>query len=256
MPRCVGIQIIRLKWMFLSFILVQFCRRFPNAARKWLYKKTAKQLPKDMALDPDFTPKYNPWQQRMCLCPDGDFYECLRSGKGSVKTGIIDTVTPRSIRLKSGEELHPDIIVTATGLQLRVAGGIKISVDGEAFDISSHFAWKGVMIEDLPNVVIAFGYVDASWTLGADATSQLACRLLKQMTMEGASMIVPQRSADEKKSMEEMPFMRLTSTYVKRGQSALPKAGNRPQWRPRSYYWKDLATAWWGDIKNGVEWVR
>ncbi|POR35143.1 Flavin monooxygenase-like protein [Tolypocladium paradoxum] len=255
-PDLLAYKIIRLKWILLAFLSVQFCRRFPNAARKWLYRKTAEQLPKEMALNPNFTPKYNPWQQRMCLCPEGDFYECLRSGKGSVKTGIIDTVTPNSIRLKSGEELHPDIIVTATGLKLRAMGGIKIAVDGETFDLPSRFVWQGAMIEDLPNVVLVFGYVDASWTLASDATSQLACRLLKQMTKESVNMIVPRLSVDDKTNMKEVPLLSLKSTYIERGLSTFPKVGDRPQWRPRSNYWKDLLTAWWGDIKKGTEWVQ
>lgn len=255
-PAGLASKVLRFKWILLSLSLVSFCRRFPNAARRWLLMKTAKQLPRDVALDPDFIPKYNPWEQRMCMSPNGDFYDCLRKGRASVKTGIIDRVTSNSIRLKSGEELHPDIIVTATGLKLCMAGGIKIVVDGEPFDISSHFAWQSAMVEDLPNVFIALGYVDASWTLGADATSQLACRLLKQMKKEGCAMIVPRQSEDEKENMKDLPFLYLTSTYVERGSTALPRAGDRRHWRPRSYYWKDLVTARWGNIKTGMEWVR
>ena len=217
---------------------------------------TQKQLPEGMSLDPDFIPSYSPWQQRMCVCPDGDFYKCLRDGTGTIKTGVIETITPSTIRLKSGDELHPDIIVTATGLKLRVRGGIDLSVDGEAYSVADHFAWKGAMLEGLPNVVLALGYVDASWTLGADATAQLACRFLHQMELEGVNLIVPRRSVKEKQCMKEVPFLSLSSTYVRQGSSGLPKAGDKSQWLPRSYYWKDIFTACWGDIQKGIEWLK
>lgn len=254
-PDLLAKKLIRFKWILIPFLMVSFCQWFPNQARRLFGKATAAQLPKEIAVDPHFNPKYSPFQQRTCFCPNGDFYDCLRSGKASVKTGVIDTITPNSIRLKSGDELHPDIIVTATGLKLRVAGGINVAVDDEPFHIPHHFTWKGAMIEDLPNLVFAFGYVDASWTLGADATAQLACRLLKQMKKEGATMIVPRRSVDERTNMKEVPFMYITSTYVERGKAVLPKTGDRAQWRPRSYYWKDLMMAWFGDIRTGMEWV-
>ena len=255
-PAALANIFIRLKWILASLLMVSFCRRFPSTARRLLLYTTSKQLPKDMALDPNFIPKYSPWDQRMCMCPDGDFFKCLRSGRASVETGEIEAITQNSIRLKSGKELHPDIIVTATGLKLKLAGGIHIKVDGEAFDITRHFIWKASMIEDLPNVVFALGYVDASWTLGADATSQLTCRLLKKMKKEGTAMIVSRRSADEKENMKEVPFLHLNSTYVKLGNAALPKAGDRSQWRPRSYYWKNMAKARWGDVRTGMEWTR
>lgn len=256
LPRRVAQWMIRLRWTLLSFMLVTLCQRFPKPARRYFLRATAKQLPPEMSVDPDFMPSYNPWQQRMCMCPDGDFFASLRSGKSSIKTGVIDKVTETSIRLRSGEELHPDIIVTATGLKLRMAGGIEISIDGEAFDISRHYAWNSAMIEGLPNAVFALGYVDASWTLGADATAQLAMRLLKRMKRDGAAAIVPRISAQEKDRLRDRPFLALSSTYVERGKNALPRAGNVAPWQPRSYYWKDLATAKWGNIQRGLEWVH
>ncbi|KAL6241709.1 hypothetical protein RBB50_011491 [Rhinocladiella similis] len=255
-PDTLAKKILRYKWMCFSFLLVSFCQWFPKLARSLFLKETAKQLPKEMRLFPDFTPKYNPWEQRLCVCPDGDFYECLKKGKASVTTGIIDTVTTNSIRLESGQDLYPDIIVTATGLTIAVGGRIQIYVDDTPYQIPDHFMWKGAMFEDLPNVVYALGYVDASWTLGADATSQLACRLLKQMEKEGVTMIVPRRSAEEKQRMNELPFFYLNSTYVERGKKSMPKTGDRGQWRRRSYYWKDLAMAWWGNIWTNLEWIK
>ncbi|OQV06636.1 hypothetical protein CLAIMM_11178 [Cladophialophora immunda] len=213
-PKTLAVKLIRYKWMMTSFLLVSFCQSFPKMAR-WLFRwATKSQLPPDMALDPDFTP---------------------RNGKASVQTGLIDTVTPNTIRLQSGQELVPDIIVTATGLKLRVGGGVQLVVDGEEFRIQDHFLWNGAMLEGLPNSVFAFG-------------------LLSQMKKKHASMIVPQRSEEERARMGEKPFLKLSSTYVKEGQSDLPKTGDRGPWRRRSYYWKDILIAWYGNINKGLDW--
>lgn len=255
LPAMIAHRIIRFRWTLLSFILVTLCQRFPNVSRRIILLQSKLQLPKDVPLDPNFIPNYNPWQQRMCLCPDGDFYKGLNTGKCSVVTGTIAKVGPKSIRLNDGQEVHPDIIVTATGLKLQVLGGINVSVDNKAYVIPDHYAWKGCMLEGLPNAALAFGYVDASWTLGADATSQLVTRILKQMSKEKVKVIMPKRSEEEIQNMKESPFMKLNSTYVNKGKAILPKTGNRPQWEPRSYYWKDIMTAWYGDIKTDMLWT-
>ncbi|OJJ56237.1 hypothetical protein ASPSYDRAFT_60293 [Aspergillus sydowii CBS 593.65] len=253
-PRSWAAHLIRFKWILFSFLLVTYCQWFPNLARKAFHKHITNQLPKGQSLDPDFNPSYNPWEQRLCVCPDGDFYASLQSGRASVKTGVIEAVTPTSIHLTSRDKLQPDIIVTATGLKMRMAGGIQIVVDGEPYQLSDHFMWNGAMLEGLPNAVLAIGYVDASWTLGADATAQLACRLLRTMKQESCSMIVPRCSDEKKKVMQEMPLLYLTSTYVRNGGSSLPKTGNCAPWRRRSFYWKDKLNAHWGDIRQGMEW--
>jgi len=239
-------KLIRFKWVIIPFLVTRFAYNFPKAANKMFGDAMKAQLPPTMAREPNFNPSYNPFEQRVCFCPDGDFYDALRSGKTSVETGIIETITPNSIKLVSGKELHPDIIVTATGLKIRFAGGMKVSVDGKPFDVPSKFIWKGVMLEDLPNAAFVFGYVDASWTLGADATAQLMCRMLKQMSKEGVVEVVPRRSEEEKLNMKEEPFLKLTSTYIRRAKDVLPKTGATGQWRARSYYMKDMWMAWFG----------
>ncbi|OQE14378.1 hypothetical protein PENFLA_c038G02191 [Penicillium flavigenum] len=249
-------RVIRFKWMLFSFFMVSICRLFPRASKFFLLRETAKLLPPDFNLEPDFVPSYNPWEQRLCFCPDGDFYACIRSGKGSVNTGTIETITASSVKLTSGRELHPDIIVTATGLKLCTAGGITVTIDGEPYAISNHFAWRAAMVEGLPNLVLSWGYVDASWTLGADSTAQLACRLLTQMRKESVSVIVPRMMAEERQTLEERPFLSLKATYVKKGGNAFPKAASAGPWQPRSYFWRDLAIARWGDIKGGLEWLK
>ncbi|KAG6053053.1 hypothetical protein E4U17_005080 [Claviceps sp. LM77 group G4] len=256
LPGSLAKQLIRFKWILSGFLLTTFSKWFPRLARSIILRWTAQELPKGVKMDPHFTPKYNPWEQRMCLCPAGDFFKTLRTGKASVETGVIEKVTAKSIRLKSGRELHPDIIVTATGLKVHLAGGIKVSVDGQDISLSECFLWKGCMLENVPNLFMAMGYVDASWTLGADATAQLVCRMLNRFTSGGFSQIVPRLTDDEKQNMTELPFMSLKSTYIQKGKSVFPRVGNSKQWLPRSYYWKDIYNARRGDVESGLVWSR
>ncbi|KAG6291387.1 hypothetical protein E4U09_003955 [Claviceps aff. purpurea] len=256
LPGSLAKQLIRFKWILSGFLLTTFSKWFPRLARSIILRWTAQELPKGVNMDPHFTPKYNPWEQRMCLCPAGDFFKTLRTGKASVETGLIEKVTAKTIRLKSGREMHPDIIVTATGLKVHLAGGIKVSVDGQAISLSECFLWKGCMLENVPNLFMAMGYVDASWTLGADATAQLVCRILNRFTSGGFSQIVPRLTGDEKQNMTELPFMSLKSTYIQKGKSVFPRVGNSKQWLPRSYYWKDIYNARRGDVESGLVWSR
>lgn len=256
LPGGVARSLIRFKWILSAFLLTTFCTWFPRLARALILKRTARELPKGVAMDPHFTPRYNPWEQRMCLCPGGDFFQCLKTGRASVETGVIARVTPHAIKLTSGRELHPDVIVTATGLKLHIAGGIETSVDGAPVHIPDCYAWKGCMLENVPNLALSIGYVDASWTLGADATAQLVCRMLSRSAREGYSVIMPRLSDEEKAAMKPLPFMRLNSTYVEKGKSLFPKVGSDPQWKPRSHYWKDITNAWWGNIDAGIQWLK
>lgn len=248
--------LIRWKWVLVPFLLTRFAYNFPAAAKKMFSGEMKRQLPPTIAHDPHFSPSYNPFEQRVCLCPDGDFYAALRSGKGNIETGVIEDMTANSIKLTSGKELHPDILVTATGLKLRFGGGVGVSVDGKLLNAPEKFIWKGVMLEDLPNAAFVLGYVDASWTLGADATAQMICRMLNQMRKEGVVEVVPRRSEAEKTSLQEAAVLRLTSTYIKKGKDMLPKAGSTGPWQARSYYYKDIMMAWFGDLKTGTEWIR
>ncbi|KAF7167490.1 hypothetical protein CNMCM5623_000826 [Aspergillus felis] len=255
LPKVLAVKLIRFKWIFVPLLLVNFCRRFPRLARKLLMVLTARELPRHMSLQPNFAPNYNPWEQRLCMCPESDFYESIGNGKADVRTGVIENVTGTSIRLKSGDELHPDIIVTATGLRLCIAGGIKIFVDGLQYHIGDNYLWKFAMMDNLPNAVLAFGYIDASWTLGADFTAKLACRLLRKMKKDCATMVVPRMGAEEKKKIKKLPFLDLKSTYVREAQNALPQVGDRSVWQPRPYYWRDLTVARYGSLQRGLEWT-
>lgn len=246
-------QLIRIKWLAVPYLFIAFCTYLPNVAKRLLAKATAAQLPRSLSCDPHFTPQYNPFEQRMCFCPDGDFYAALRSGKGSVVTSAIDNVTETSIRLSNGQELNPDIIVTATGLKIRLAGGIKVTVDGEEMPMNKKFIWKNVMLQDLPNAMFVIGYVDASWTLGADATAQLVCRMLKAMDRRGYEVATARMDEDTRARLKEKPVLRLTSTYVQKAKDVLPKACDQKQWRGRSTYFRDIWEAWFGDLRTGME---
>ncbi|KAM3564804.1 hypothetical protein MY1884_000567 [Beauveria asiatica] len=254
LPTQLGSALVRFRRTLLGFLFVRYCLWRPASARKLLLGATEKQLPAGTDMAPDFVPAYDPWSQRLCATPDADFYQALRAGRASVVTGRIARVTESSIELESGAELHPDVIVTATGLKTTVGGNARIAVDGAPAHIPDLYAWKGAMLEGLPNLFFAFGYVDASWTPGADATAQLAGRMMRQLDREGKQALIPTRTAEEKATMQDVPFMRLTSTYVKSGLGNLPKAGDAKQWLPRSYYFKDVMNAWWGDIRSSIEW--
>jgi cation diffusion facilitator CzcD-associated flavoprotein CzcO len=207
-------QLLRAKWIFMGYIIVRMCRLFPQTMISVFRKETIAQLPPEMKYDPDFKPSYNPFEQRVCFCPDGKYYEMLRSGKGIVVTGVIEGISKDSIKLTNGQELHPDIIITATGLKMQLAGGMKISVNGKPINLNQKFLWKNTMFQDVPNADYIIGYVDASWTLGADATSVLFCRMLDQMKKQGVTVVTP--TVDEKTILKEVPLLRLSSTYVQR----------------------------------------
>jgi cation diffusion facilitator CzcD-associated flavoprotein CzcO len=244
----------RIRFLAIGYIFFYFCRAFPNAARGIIRSVTTRQLPKNIPHDPHFKPSYNPWEQRLCLSPDGDFYKSMRQGKAGVVTGVIDTVTPRSILMKDGTEVPCDIVVTATGLKLKLAGGINVSVDGEPYQISSKFMWKGEMLQDLPNAAFVIGYTNASWTLGADATAQTVTRLLNAMKKKGAKAVVPRLANPE--SMKATPVLNLNSTYIQRALDILPKTGTSGPWRPRSNYFSDISEAKWGNIEEGMEYIK
>ena len=239
----------RLLWIIQGYLMIAACRTFPGLAKRLIRAVNKKLLPPDIPCDPHFTPRYNPWEQRLCASMDGDFFAALRSGKASVVTDTIATVTEDSIKLNSGEVIRPDVIVTATGLKLKFAGGVRFSVDGKHLDPTQGFIWKSSMIQDLPNVVFCVGYENASWTLGADCAAHLLTRLMWELRDNNATVAVPHLENPEK--MEVKPLLSLSATYLKNINSALPKAGTGP-WRPRTHYTADLYAAKWGDIRSGL----
>lgn len=256
LPSSVYQKMQRIIWILTSRIFFLFCQRFPSVARFILRKNVSRQLPAHIPHDPHFKPRYNPWDQRLCICPDGDFFRSLRKGKADVKTDTIKTVTKNGVALNSGETLDADIIITATGLKLQIAGGSSLSVDGEKIDIGSKYLWNGVMMQDLPNASFVIGYTNASWTLGADATAQFVTRLIQNLERRKLIAAIPRLTAGVAQTLQQRPLLNLNSTYVTVAQRALPMAADQAPWQPRDHYAKDIAFAKKGDIDTGLEFVQ
>ena len=254
LPMWMAYRLVRWKNLVVPILLFKFCRKYPMAARRIMKKNTIKQLPKHVPHDPHFEPKYNPWEQRLCICPDGDFYKSLKTEKVEVVTDTIETVTQHGVRTQSGRTIDSDIIVTATGLRLLLAGGAKLSVDGEPLDATKKFFWKGFMLQDIPNAACTIGYTNASWTPGADATAQHVCRIVKYMRENGQTMAVPR--LQDPSRLKPMPFLNLNSTYVEKAKGSMPQAGDSAPWLPRGDYISDLWDAKFGNIHDCLEFSR
>ncbi|KAI2632934.1 hypothetical protein GGS21DRAFT_521942 [Xylaria nigripes] len=237
----------RLLWIFQSCMTTWLLRTFPEMAKIILKYITMRQLPPNIKWDPHFKPHYNPWEQRLCACRNGDFYAALRSGKADVVTGTIKTITSNSIELESGSTLHPDVIVTATGLKLKFGGGIRFSIDGQKFNLADKYSWMALMLEDVPNLIFITGYEDASWTLGAEVSITLFLRLLRLMEKRKANAIVARLSTP----MPARPLINLTSTYVRVANKVLPRAGTGI-WGPKVNYIFDMARVKWGNITQDL----
>ncbi|KAF2736456.1 FAD/NAD(P)-binding domain-containing protein [Polyplosphaeria fusca] len=254
LPRWAALRIIRIQFIVIPWLFYLFCRTFPNAARNLLRKEAKAQLPPDFPMDPHFQPGYNPWDQRLCLCPDSDFFKCFETGRAQIVTDTIRSVVADGIELTSGQKLPADIIITATGLNIQICGNIALSVDKSPVHIPSKFVWRTAMLSDVPNLGIIVGYVNASWTLGADSASRLLCRLIAFMRDQKFSSATP--SIGEKDAREPRPVLDLKSTYVREGEKKLPRAGGGGAWAPRSNYVRD---SWLADrvgLREGLEFGR
>jgi monooxygenase len=208
-------------------------KHWPALVRRLIRALAQRHLPPDYALDTHFNPRYDPWDERICVVPDADLFEAIAAGRVSVITDQIETFTERGIRLASGREVEADMVVTATGLSLQALGGIELSVDGEPVDVPGTLAYRGSMLAGVPNLAFAFGYINQSWTLGADVALQHACRLLKYMDERGYDSVTPRKPGDMHGSN---PFFELSSGYVRRGGGLFPRQGSADPWyRPQSY---------------------
>jgi monooxygenase len=246
-PRAVY-TIVRWKNVILQTLVYQLSRRRPEMVKKMIRRGVESALPAGYDIDTHFTPRYNPWDQRMCLVPDGDLFRAISRGEASVATDRVETFTERGIRLESGDELEADVIVTATGLNLLFLGGMSLAVDGEGVDVSEKMAYKGMMLSGVPNFAFTVGYTNASWTLKADLTSEYVCRLLGHMDAGGYSRCVPE--ADP--SIAERPLLDFTSGYVQRSLDRFPKQGSKEPWKLRQNYAFDIRMIRRGPIDDGT----
>ena len=223
-------------------------RKRPEAVKQRLIEMVRQELGESCDVQTHFTPRYNPWDQRLCLVPDADLFAAIREGRASVVTDQIERFTRKGILLKSGKEVEADIIVTATGLKLTVLGGMELSVDGAPVNMAKVMAYKGMMYSGVPNLASSFGYTNASWTLKCDLTCEYICRLLNYMDRQGYASATPQRDA----SVEEAPWLGLTSGYIARARDILPKQGMTRPWRLYQNYALDLVTLRYGRVNDGT----
>ncbi len=225
-------------------------RKYPNLVRRMLSKGLQRQLPPGYDIATHFTPRYNPWDQRFCAVPNGDLFKALSSGAASVVTDQIERFTESGLLLSSGNELEADIIVTATGLELLFLGGIVLSVDGVRVDPSTRLTYKGMMMEGVPNLALAIGYTNASWTLKCDLTCDYVCRLLNYMHDRSLTECVPRNK--DGGSTASGPLLGLTSGYIQRSAHLLPKQGTKQPWKVHQSYWRDYRALKMGDIDDSI----
>ncbi|MEZ4340673.1 MAG: NAD(P)/FAD-dependent oxidoreductase [Sandaracinaceae bacterium] len=240
--------ITRWKNILMSQLIYTVSKKAPDRMRRFLEKGVREHLGDDYPIEKHFRPPYGPWDQRLCLAPDGDFFVSIREGKASVVTDHIDRFTTHGIRLKSGEELEADIIVSATGLKLQFLGGVDVHIDGEPLVAHEHMSYKAMMVSDVPNLAFSVGYTNASWTLKADLTSEYVCRLLNHMEARGYRTCTPRRDP----SVDEAPFLDFSSGYVKRALHYLPKQGQKAPWKVKQNYFFDMFYLRHGKLDDGV----
>jgi monooxygenase len=207
------------------------------------------ELGPDFDIGTHFTPRYNPWEQRLCLAPNGDFFQSIRSGQTTVVTDEIETFTETGIRLRSGRELEADLVITATGLNLQVLGGAEIDVDGKPVEPATTISYKRVLFSDIPNLASVFGYTNASWTLKADIICGYVCRLLNHMHKHGYSQCTP-RNTDP--TLELRPPVDFSSGYFQRAMDKLPRQGSREPWRIHQNYLQDIIALRFAAVDDGV----
>jgi monooxygenase len=248
LPTKTAYMLVRWKNVLLQTATYQLARRRPKFVRKLLRRGAARALPAGYDVDTHFNPRYNPWDQRLCMIPDGDLFKTLSNGKAEIVTDTIETFTEQGIALESGRELAADIVVSATGLNLLFLGGARLSVDGEETDVPRAMAYKGMMLSGVPNMAFTIGYTNASWTLKADLVAEYVCRLLNHMDAHGYTQCMP--VADP--SVEEVPLLDFSAGYVLRSLEELPKQGSRDPWNLRQNYALDLWALRRGPVEDAA----
>ena len=249
LPTKTAYTIVRWKNVIVTTLFYQLSRRRPELVKKLLRTGAQRHLPAGFEVDVHFKPRYNPWDQRMCLIPDGDLFEAINRGRVEIATDEIETFTKRGIRLKSGRELEADLVVTATGLNLQPLGGVDPIIDGQPVDVPGTMVYKGCMFSGIPNFALSFGYTNASWTLKADLICQYVCRVLNHMDAHGYTRCVPY---NRDPSVTETPFVDFTPGYFLRAMDQLPKQGSKLPWRLHQNYIRDLRLIKRAQLEDGV----
>jgi len=247
LPARAAYSIVRWKNVLRTMFSFQLSRRRPGAMKALLRKGLEKQLPPGYDIDMHFKPQYNPWDQRLCLVPDGDLFKAISDGSASVATDRIDTFTEQGLLLESGAELQADLIVTATGLNMLALGGMEIAVDGREVELSETMSYKGMMLSGVPNMALVIGYTNASWTLKCDLTCEYICRLLKHMDEHGYSQCMPE---NRDPSVAALPFIDFSSGYVQRAIDKFPRQGSKAPWRLYQNYALDILSLKFGNVED------
>lgn len=249
LPERLAYSLTRWKQVSIGMLVFKLFRSRPALARRLLLGGVRRWLGDGADVAANFTPRYNPWEQRLCVVPDGDFFKAMRGGRASVVTDTIDSFTETGIRLTSGAELEADLIVTATGLSLELVGGLQVSVDGVPVDWPNTLNYKGLMYSGVPNFASVFGYTNASWTLKADLIGEYVCRLLNHMQRHGLRQCTP-HNADPRVGAE--PWVDFSSGYLQRDLHRFPKQGSHGPWKLRQNYLHDLVSLRYGRLDDGV----
>jgi cation diffusion facilitator CzcD-associated flavoprotein CzcO len=249
LPTRLAHRLARWKAILVSIYFYGLARWKPELVKREIVKMAQQELGPDYDVGTHFTPSYNPWDQRLCLVPDADLFKAIKAGKVSMVTDHIETFTEKGIRLRSGRELEADIVVTATGLVMKLMGGMGLEVDGQAVNLPRSLVYKGMMCQDVPNLAFAIGYTNASWTLKVDLSSEYVCRLLNYMDAHGHRQCTPRKHDS---LIGEEPIINFTSGYVQRAIDTLPKQGSKAPWKLRQNYILDLMTLRFGRIDDGT----
>jgi cation diffusion facilitator CzcD-associated flavoprotein CzcO len=248
LPEMAVYRIARARNIALQRLVFKLSKQRPKLMRRALLAAARRQLGKGFDMT-HFSPRYNPWDERLCAVPNGDLFKVLRRGEASIVTDHIDTFTEHGIRLKSGQELEADIIITATGLDLQLLGGATLAVDGEEQVPRDLLVYKGIMLRDVPNMAFVFGYTNASWTLKADIAAEYVCRLLNHMAKHGIARVTPRDTED---SALDDTFLGLQSGYIQRAADRLPRQGKAAPWQVLNNYLRDLPALRYGSLNDPV----
>ena len=247
LPAKLVYPIVRWKNVLMTMLVFQLSRRRPEVMKAMIRKGLERRLPAGYDIDTHFKPRYNPWDQRMCLVPDGDLFEAISQGRASVVTDHVDTFTEKGLRLTSGAELEADLVVTATGLNMVPLGGVDIAVDGRRVEFPETLTYKGMMLSGVPNLAFAVGYTNASWTLKCELTSEYVCRLLNHMDERGRQICTPH---NRDPSVTDEALIDFSSGYVMRAIDLFPRQGSKAPWRLYQNYARDLVLLRFGAIED------